>query len=68
MAPLERTLRAALAGTSEAAPRPMAALELPMKLDKLIPPHVFKKLRPACVLVPARAARSVRSSGVMNLV
>ena len=52
MAPLERALRAALAGTSETAPRPMASLELPMKLDKLIPPHVFKNLRPACVLVP----------------
>ncbi len=52
MTPLERSLRAALAGTSEAQPRPMASLELPMKLDKLIPPQVFRNLRPACVLVP----------------
>jgi 8-oxo-dGTP pyrophosphatase MutT (NUDIX family) len=52
MSPLERMLRAALADTSETPPRPMTPLELPMKLDKLIPPHVFKNLRPACVLVP----------------
>src|SRR6185503_3763468 len=52
MAPLERRLRDALKGTSEAAPRPMARLELPMKLDKLIPKRVFRNLRPASVLVP----------------
>jgi len=52
MSPLERTLRAALADTGEAPPRPMTPLELPMSLDKLIPPGVFRNLRPACVLVP----------------
>ncbi|MGQ0586173.1 MAG: CoA pyrophosphatase [Gammaproteobacteria bacterium] len=57
MTPLERTLRAALAGTSEAAPRPLASIELPMNLDKLIPPLVFKSLRPASVLVPVMKRR-----------
>ena len=52
MSPLERRLRAALANTSDATPRPMTPLELPMKLDKLIPPRVFKRLQPASVLVP----------------
>jgi 8-oxo-dGTP pyrophosphatase MutT (NUDIX family) len=57
MSPLERKLRAALSGTSEAPPRPMAPLELPMKLDKLIPPRVFKRLKPASVLVPVMRRR-----------
>ena len=52
MSPLERRLRAALAGTSEALPRPITPIELPLKLDKLIPPLVFKNLRAASVLVP----------------
>jgi len=52
MFPLERRLRAALAGTSEAGRRPVTPIELPMKLDKLIPPLLFKSLRPAAVLVP----------------
>jgi 8-oxo-dGTP pyrophosphatase MutT (NUDIX family) len=52
MSPLERRLRAALAGTSDAPPRPVAPLELPMQLGKLIPPLVFKSLQSACVLVP----------------
>ncbi len=52
MSELERRLRAALAGTSEAPPRPITPIELPMKLDQLIPPLVFKSLRPASVLVP----------------
>ncbi|MGH8443089.1 MAG: CoA pyrophosphatase [Nevskiaceae bacterium] len=57
MSPLERTLRAALASTSDAPPRPLAPLELPMSLDKLIPPIVFKALRPAAVLVPVMKRR-----------
>jgi 8-oxo-dGTP pyrophosphatase MutT (NUDIX family) len=52
MSELERRLRAALAGTSEASPRPITPIELPLKLDQLIPPRVFKSLRPASVLVP----------------
>jgi 8-oxo-dGTP pyrophosphatase MutT (NUDIX family) len=52
MSPLERKLRAALATTSDALPRPMTPIELPMKLGKLIPPLVFKNLQSACVLVP----------------
>ncbi len=52
MSPLEWKLRAALAATSDALPRPMAPIELPMKLGKLIPPLVFKSLQSACVLVP----------------
>lgn len=52
MTSLERRLRAALAGTSDAPPRPITAIELPMKLDKVIAPLVFKRLKPAAVLVP----------------
>jgi len=52
MNPLERRLRAALAGTSEAPPRPVTPIELPMKLDKLIAPIVFNRLKAASVLVP----------------
>jgi len=57
MSPLENRLRAALAGTSDAPPRPMTPLELPLSLDKLIPPMVFKTLRPAAVLVPVMKRR-----------
>ena len=52
MTPLERRLREALAGTSEALPRPQASIELPMRLDKVIAPLVFRDLKPASVLVP----------------
>jgi 8-oxo-dGTP pyrophosphatase MutT (NUDIX family) len=52
MLQLERKLRAALAGTSEDPPRPITSIELPMRLDKVIAPLVFKRLRPASVLVP----------------
>lgn len=52
MTPLERQLRGALAGTSDAAPRPVAPLELPMQLGKLIAPLLLRDLRPASVLVP----------------
>lgn len=57
MAPLERQLRDALAGTSEAPPRPVTPIELPMKLDKLIAPLVFRDLKPASVLVPVMRRR-----------
>lgn len=50
--PLERRLRAALAGTSDTLPRPIAPLELPMQLDKVLMPHLLQSLRPASVLVP----------------
>jgi 8-oxo-dGTP pyrophosphatase MutT (NUDIX family) len=52
MSPLERRLRRALAGTTEAPPRPVAPIELPMRLDKLIAPLLFRDLHPASVLVP----------------
>jgi 8-oxo-dGTP pyrophosphatase MutT (NUDIX family) len=54
---LERRLRAALAGTSDAAPRPITPIELPMKLDRLIAPIVFRDLKPASVLVPVMRRR-----------
>lgn len=49
---LEQRLRQALAGTSEAEPRPLVPIELPLKLDKLLLPTLLKGLRPASVLVP----------------
>lgn len=52
MTPLERRLRSALAATSDAPPRPITPIELPMKLDKVIAPLVFRRLKPASVLVP----------------
>lgn len=52
MNPLEKRLRAALAGTTEAPPRPLSPLELPLRLEKLITPRMLKGLRPAAVLVP----------------
>lgn len=52
MTPLERRLRHALAATSDAPPRPITSIELPMKLDKVMAPLVFRRLKPASVLVP----------------
>jgi 8-oxo-dGTP pyrophosphatase MutT (NUDIX family) len=52
MKSLEGRLRAALAGTSEAEPRPLTPFELPLKLDQLLLPAMLKGLRPASVLVP----------------
>lgn len=52
MISLEHRLRQALAGTSEAEPRPQTPIELPLKLDKLLLPAILKGLRPASVLVP----------------
>ena len=49
---LEQKLRAALAGTTETAPRPISPIELPFKLGKLLTPRILKTLRPASVLVP----------------
>jgi 8-oxo-dGTP pyrophosphatase MutT (NUDIX family) len=57
MSALEHRLRAALAGTSDAPPRPITPIELPMKLDKLIAPIVFRDLKPASVLVPVMRRR-----------
>jgi len=51
MTSLEQLLRAALAGTSEATARPMTPIELPLKLERLLP-SMLKGLRPAAVLVP----------------
>lgn len=52
MISLEHRLRQALAGTSEAEPRPQTPIELPLKLEKLLLPALLKGLRPASVLVP----------------
>jgi 8-oxo-dGTP pyrophosphatase MutT (NUDIX family) len=52
MTALEQRLRAALAGTSDAAPRPVTPIELPLRLEKIILPRLLGKLRPASVLVP----------------
>lgn len=49
---LERELRAALALTRLDAPRPIADLELPLKLGKLLRPAMLAALRPAAVLAP----------------
>lgn len=49
---LERRLRRALAQTSDAAPRPVVPIELPLRLERIITPRLLKKLRPASVLVP----------------
>jgi 8-oxo-dGTP pyrophosphatase MutT (NUDIX family) len=57
MTPLERRLRGALADTSDAPPRPLASIELPLRLDKVIAPLVFRDLKPASVLVPVMRRR-----------
>ena len=49
---LEAKLRATLARTSEAAPRPVVSLEMPLRLDRLVIPRLLRQLRPASVLVP----------------
>lgn len=50
--PLEHKLRAALADTTEAKPRPLSPIELPLKLGMLLTPRILRTLRPASVLVP----------------
>ena len=52
MDPLEAKLRAALAHTSEAPPRPVTPMGLPLKLDRLVLPRLLRTLKPASVLVP----------------
>ena len=54
---LERRLRTALADTTDTVPRPQAAIELPLRLDKVIAPLVFRDLKPASVLVPVMRRR-----------
>lgn len=49
---LEDRLRSALSGTSLETPRPVCALELPFKLEKLISPKMLQGLRAAAVLAP----------------
>lgn len=49
---LESLLRSTLSGTSEAEPRPVSNIEMPLGLDKLLTPAVLSGLRPAAVLVP----------------
>jgi 8-oxo-dGTP pyrophosphatase MutT (NUDIX family) len=52
-AKLEKRLREALSDTSDAEPRPVASLDLPFKMEKLIiTPAMLAALRPAAVLVP----------------
>lgn len=55
---LEQHLRNSLSQTSDAAPRPISNIELPLKLDKLLTPALLKSLRPAAVLVPVMRRRS----------
>lgn len=50
---LER-LRAALSGSGEA-PRPVARVDLPLKLGRLLTPSAVARLKPAAVLVPILA-------------
>lgn len=52
MKEIEEKLRAALAGTSEAEPRPLTPLELPLRLDRLLLPRLLGSLHRAAVLVP----------------
>ncbi len=59
---LEARLRGALAGTTLAAPRPMCALELPFKLEKLLSPRMLQGLRSAAVLAPV-----IRREDSLNL-
>lgn len=49
---LEQRFRRALADTHDQAPRPVSALELPLKADRLMTPKLMASLRPAAVLVP----------------
>lgn len=57
-ATLEQRLRAALAGTSEAPPRPLSPIELPLKLGNVLTPRLLQSLRPASVLVPVIRRRA----------
>lgn len=59
---LEILLRAVLRGTSEAGPRPVSALELPLKMNRLLTPKLLSSLRPAAVLVPV-----IRRRGRLNV-
>ncbi|MGH8445475.1 MAG: CoA pyrophosphatase [Solimonas sp.] len=51
-AELERRLRAVLAGSSLQTPRPLANLELPPPVDKILAATMRAGLRPAAVLMP----------------
>ncbi len=62
MTELEARLRGALAGTSLEAPRPMCALELPFRLEKLLSPKMLQGLRSAAVLAPV-----IRRKDSLNL-
>ncbi len=62
MTELETRLRGALAGTNLDAPRPMCALELPFKLEKLLSPKMLQGLRSAAVLAPV-----IRREDSLNL-
>ncbi len=55
---LEQSLRTTLAQTTDALPRPISNIELPLKLDKLLTPGLLKSLHPAAVLVPLVRRRS----------
>jgi 8-oxo-dGTP pyrophosphatase MutT (NUDIX family) len=49
---LESRLRRALAGSSDASPRPVASLDMPLKMEKLLTPLMLRSFRAASVLVP----------------
>lgn len=55
---LEQHLRASLSQTSDAAPRPLSNIELPLKLGNLLTRSLLKNLKPAAVLVPVVRRRS----------
>jgi 8-oxo-dGTP pyrophosphatase MutT (NUDIX family) len=54
---LERRLRAALHGTSESPPRPVADIQLPLQLQRLLSPRLLAGLKPAAVLIPVMRRR-----------
>ena len=60
---LEARLRAALAGTHDTEPRPIAKLDLPLGGDRWLTPAFMKALRPAAVLAPAHFTRRIRKPG-----
>lgn len=56
--PLETRLRSSLSQTTDATPRPITNIELPLSMGKLLTPSLLKRLKPAAVLVPVVRRRS----------
>lgn len=55
---LEAHLRSSLSQTTDAAPRPITNIELPLKMGRLLTPSLLKSLKPAAVLVPVVRRRA----------